>query len=68
MNSGRSNRAEEAASMWPHARILPGEWKRDVRRQSYHRRGVVFALLAILALPSVVLGACLGLRLSENQP
>jgi protein tyrosine/serine phosphatase len=51
--------------MWPSAGILLNEWKRDVRRKS-RWRGIVFAVLAVVTLPMVVLTTLLGLRLSEN--
>jgi protein tyrosine/serine phosphatase len=52
--------------MRPRAVSLRGEWKRSARELSQRWRGAVFALLAFSAVPSAVLGFCVGLRFSEN--
>jgi protein tyrosine/serine phosphatase len=52
--------------MRPQAVILLSEWKRSARELSHHWRGAVCAFLALLAMPSAVLGVCLGLRFSDN--
>jgi protein tyrosine phosphatase (PTP) superfamily phosphohydrolase (DUF442 family) len=51
--------------MWAQTRTLL-EWKRSLRWRLHRSRYVVLSLLAVLAMPSAVLGVCLGLRFSEN--
>jgi protein tyrosine/serine phosphatase len=52
--------------MRPRAVILLDGWKRSARGLSHRWRGAVIAFLAFLAVPSAVLGVCVGLRFSEN--
>jgi protein tyrosine/serine phosphatase len=52
--------------MRPQASIRLGEWKRSAREISSRWRAAVVVLVAFLAVPSAVLGVCVGLRFSEN--